>query len=122
MKKLGHRCPYRQPSLLWCLLRVFRGRFLHGSFLKLLHDLAQFVGPLTLSQLIGLVGDKRQPAALGYLYSLLLLLAAAVQTCALQHYFNRMGSVGARVRTCLMGLIYRKVSGAKLELRIQNLE
>lgn len=47
--KKAYRSPYREPSLLWCLLKVFYGRFINGAFLKLIHDLSQFVGPIILA-------------------------------------------------------------------------
>lgn len=47
--KKAYKSPYKEPSLLFCLLKVFHGRFINGAFLKLIHDLSQFVGPIILA-------------------------------------------------------------------------
>lgn len=44
----------------------------------------------------------------GYLYAILLLLTAVLQTLILSQYFHRMFLVGLRMRTALIAAIYRK--------------
>lgn len=44
----------------------------------------------------------------GYLYAVLLLLTAVLQTLVLSQYFHRMFLVGLRMRTALIAAIYRK--------------
>lgn len=58
--------------------------------------------------MIKFIKDKEQSNFMGYLYTLVLLATHTLQTIFLQHYFHRMFIVGARVRTAVMGLIYKK--------------
>lgn len=44
----------------------------------------------------------------GYLYAIMLLLTAVLQTLILSQYFHRMFLVGLRMRTALIAAIYRK--------------
>nr|UOU03337.1 ATP-binding cassette subfamily C1-6 [Brachionus rubens] len=97
----------KEPSLLWCLVKIFKGKFLAGAFLKLLQDILTMVGPTILDYLIKFVKNKNE-IEVGLFYTGLLFLSSVIQTLLLQHYFHRMFIVGARVRTALMGLIYRK--------------
>lgn len=61
-----------------------------------------------LSSLITFIQDKNENDVVGYLFAFLLLFTSIVQSICLQHYFHRMFIVGARIRTSLMGLIYKK--------------
>ena len=38
----------KEPSLLFCMVKVFYGKFLAGSFMKLVQDGLAFVGPIVL--------------------------------------------------------------------------
>lgn len=38
----------KKPSFGWCLCRVYAGKFLAGSFIKLIQDILLFVGPIIL--------------------------------------------------------------------------
>ncbi|RNA42720.1 multidrug resistance-associated 1 [Brachionus plicatilis] len=98
----------KEPSLLWCLIKIFNGKFIAGSFLKLIQDGLTMVGPTILNLIIKFVENKDLDVQLGYFYMGLLFFSSVLQTILLQHYFHRMFIVGARVRSSLMGLIYRK--------------
>ncbi len=80
-----------------------------GTFLKLVSDIIQFAGPLLLIYLIDFTENKDQDDIIGYFLAFLLLFTSVIQSIASNHYLHRMLIVGARVRTCLMGLIYKKV-------------
>nr|APD26519.1 ATP-binding cassette transporter subfamily C member 1 X6 protein [Brachionus koreanus] len=98
----------KEPSLLWCLVKIFSGKFIAGAFLKLIQDGLTMVGPTILNLIIKFVENKELDVQLGYFYTGLLFFSSVLQTIVLQHYFHRMFIVGARVRSSLMGLIYRK--------------
>ena len=51
---------------------------------------------------------NRQNPLVGYFFTFALLLSSIVQSLIVQHYFHRMFVVGSRIRTSLMGLIYKK--------------
>jgi ATP-binding cassette subfamily C (CFTR/MRP) protein 1 len=98
----------KEPSLMLCVVKVFGGKFVAGSSLKLIQDLILLFGPTILGLLIDFVGDKRQSVQMGYFYACLLLFLSCVQTVALQHYFHRMFIVSVRIRTAFMNMIYKK--------------
>ncbi|KAL0177128.1 hypothetical protein M9458_026022, partial [Cirrhinus mrigala] len=52
--------------------------------------------------------DKSSYAWTGYLYAVLLLLVAFVQSVVLQQYFQQCFSLGMKVRTALMAAVYKK--------------
>lgn len=87
---------------------------------QLLRLIIQFVEPVTtreapLNGNITLVDeepfgfiDGRQPLWKGIFYAVLLFLVASFQTLILAQYFQRMFLVGLRIRTALIGAIYKK--------------
>nr|CAD7258793.1 unnamed protein product [Timema shepardi] len=103
----GKQKTKQQASVLPAICKAFGPTFLFGSALKLFNDILTFVSPQILRLLISFVeGD--QPVWKGYLYAVLMLLTAALQTLFLAQYFNRMFIVGLRIRTALISAIYRK--------------
>ncbi|XP_011343424.1 multidrug resistance-associated protein 1 isoform X3 [Ooceraea biroi] len=97
----------RIASILPPICKAFGTTFLFGAFLKLIQDIMTFISPQILKLLIGFIeGDE--PMWKGYLYSILLLLTATLQTLVLSQYFHRMFLVGLRIRTALIAAIYRK--------------
>lgn len=58
--------------------------------------------------LIEFTKEQDEPLWKGYLYAVLLLLTAVIQTLVLSQYFHRMFLVGLRMRTALIAAIYRK--------------
>ncbi|CAB0007608.1 unnamed protein product [Nesidiocoris tenuis] len=103
----------KPSSILPALIKTFGPSFIGGSFLKLVQDLLAFVSPQILKLLISFVeGDE--PIWKGYLFAVLLMVTASVQTIFLAQYFNRMIVIGLRVRTALISTIYRKA------LRLSN--
>ncbi|XP_073949376.1 multidrug-Resistance like Protein 1 isoform X4 [Choristoneura fumiferana] len=99
----------RKPaSILPALCLAFGPQFFFGSILKLVNDLLMFVSPQLLKLLIAFVGNQDEPMWRGYLYAVVLLVCASIQTMLLAHYFTRMYLVGMRIRTALTSAIYRK--------------
>jgi ABC-type multidrug transport system fused ATPase/permease subunit len=103
----------KKPSLTFCIIRTFGGKFMAGAFIKVVQDLLMFTGPIILDKLITFVKEShkegsKQSITVGIFYTLLLFLTALIQSFALQHYFHRMFIVGARIRTSTTNLIYKK--------------
>jgi hypothetical protein len=46
--KVEPKYKIKEPSLVWCLCKAFGGKFIAGSFLKVIHDLMLFAGPVLL--------------------------------------------------------------------------
>jgi len=98
----------KEPSLIWCLCKVFGGKFLAGTFLKFVSDLLCFAPPILLHLIIKFVDDKKQTMLVGIFLTILLFLSSIAQSMLLQHYYFRSYLVGARIRTALVNLIYKK--------------
>lgn len=101
-----------------------------GSIFKLVQDLLTFVSPQVLRWLINFVTPEpkifelsdnstttnrsflkiefKEPLWKGIFYAVLLFVVANTQTLFLAQYFQRMFLVGLRIRTALVGAIYKK--------------
>ncbi|XP_066545949.1 multidrug resistance-associated protein 1 isoform X1 [Amia ocellicauda] len=98
----------REPSLLLALCLTFGPYFLISFLYKFIHDILMFVGPEILKLLIRFVNDPSAPAWQGYFYTMLLFLCACLQTLILQKYFHVCFVTGMRLRTAVVGAVYRK--------------
>uniref|UniRef100_A0A8C0AK94 Multidrug resistance-associated protein 1 n=1 Tax=Bos mutus grunniens TaxID=30521 RepID=A0A8C0AK94_BOSMU len=79
------------------------------SFLfKAVHDLMMFAGPEILKLLINFVNDKKAPEWQGYFYTALLFISACLQTLVLHQYFHICFVSGMRIKTAVIGAVYRK--------------
>ncbi|KAL7850070.1 hypothetical protein SRHO_G00194190 [Serrasalmus rhombeus] len=96
------------PSLFLALCRTFGPYFLISSFYKIIHDILMFVGPEILRLLIQFVNDSSAPSWHGYFYTALLFVCTCVQTLILQKYFHVCFVTGMRLRTAIIGAVYRK--------------
>ncbi|XP_049645216.1 multidrug resistance-associated protein 1 [Suncus etruscus] len=96
------------PSLFKVLYKTFGPYFVMSFFFKAMHDLMMFMGPLLLRLLINFVNDKQAPDWQGYFYTVLLFLSACLQTVVLHQYFHICFVSGMRVKTAVIGAVYRK--------------
>lgn len=64
--------------------------------------------------MIGFVQDKSIHTWQGYLYAVLLLAVAILQSLFLQQYFQRCFVLGMKVRTAIMATVYKKVNAHAL--------
>nr|AYM45159.1 ATP-binding cassette subfamily C member 1 [Carassius auratus] len=96
------------PSLFCALCRTFGPYFLVSSLYKIIHDILMFVGPVILRLLIQFVNDSSAPDWHGYFYTTLLFICTCVQTLILQKYFHVCFVTGMRLRTAIVGAVYRK--------------
>lgn len=101
--------------------KAFGPTFLFGVILKLISDLLTFVSPQVLRAIINFVDksvgnaeDDRDPLWHGIFYAVLLFVVAITQTLFMSQYFQRMFLVSLRIRTALVGAIYKKA------LRLSN--
>ncbi|XP_038618605.1 multidrug resistance-associated protein 1 isoform X2 [Tachyglossus aculeatus] len=98
----------KEPSLFKVLYKTFGPYFLMSFLFKALHDLMMFAGPEILKLLINFVSDKDAPDWQGYLYTGLLFVSACLQTLVLHQYFHICFVSGMRIKTAVIGAIYRK--------------
>ncbi|XP_070297735.1 multidrug resistance-associated protein 1-like [Salvelinus sp. IW2-2015] len=98
----------REPSLFWALCLTFGPYFLISALYKIIQDVLMFVGPNILRLLIQFVNDSSAPSWQGYFYTALLFVCTCFQTLILQKYFHVCFVTGMRLRTAIVGAVYRK--------------
>uniref|UniRef100_A0A8C4ECR4 Multidrug resistance-associated protein 1 n=1 Tax=Dicentrarchus labrax TaxID=13489 RepID=A0A8C4ECR4_DICLA len=97
-----------RPSLLWALCLTFGPYFLISCLYKIIQDILMFVGPEILRLLIRFVNNSSAPSWQGYFYTALLFICTCVQSLILQKYFHVCFVSGMRLRTAIIGAVYRK--------------
>ncbi|XP_030646268.1 multidrug resistance-associated protein 1-like [Chanos chanos] len=102
----------REQSSGLCLLRTlaqnFGSFFLSGTLCLVIHDAFMFSIPQVLSLLLGFVRDEDAPLWKGYLFAFLMFLLSCLQSLFNHQYMYTCFTVGMRVKTAVMGLVYRK--------------
>ncbi|XP_060795614.1 ATP-binding cassette sub-family C member 3 isoform X2 [Neoarius graeffei] len=98
----------RQPSFLYALIRAFGPYFLIGSAFKLLQDIIVFINPQLLRMLIKFTKEKNVPSWWGFALAFLMFGCALLQTLILHQHFQYCFVTGMRLRTAIIGAIYRK--------------
>uniref|UniRef100_A0AAY5EJZ7 ABC-type glutathione-S-conjugate transporter n=1 Tax=Electrophorus electricus TaxID=8005 RepID=A0AAY5EJZ7_ELEEL len=102
----------KEQSSGFCLLRTlarnFGPYFLSGTLCLVVHDAFMFSIPQVLSLLLGFIREDDAPLWKGYFYASLLFLFSCLQSVFNHQYMYSCFSVGMRVKTAVMGLVYRK--------------
>ncbi|XP_053193733.1 multidrug resistance-associated protein 1 [Scomber japonicus] len=98
----------KEPSLFWALCLTFGPYFLISCFYKIIQDILMFVGPEILRLLISFVNNSSAPSWQGFFYTALLFICTCVQSLILQRYFHVCFVSGMRLRTAIIGAVYRK--------------
>ncbi|KAM7393766.1 hypothetical protein PAMP_020615 [Pampus punctatissimus] len=94
--------------LLRTLARKFGPYFLSGTLCIIFHDAFMFAIPQVLSLLLGFMKDEDAPLWKGYFYATLMFLLSCLQSLFNHQYMYTCFTVGMRVKTAVMGLVYRK--------------
>nr|CAH8872156.1 unnamed protein product [Trichobilharzia regenti] len=114
-----------RPSLAFVLLRTFWTDFAAGFLLKLFCDILTLSQPLIISLLIGFVEEGTMKTSgkanalpnsnssgfyqwHGYFYTVLLLIAGLIRTIVFQQYFHFTYRTAMRIKTAVIGMVYRK--------------
>uniref|UniRef100_A0AAQ4R4F2 ATP-binding cassette, sub-family C (CFTR/MRP), member 2 n=1 Tax=Gasterosteus aculeatus aculeatus TaxID=481459 RepID=A0AAQ4R4F2_GASAC len=79
-----------------------------SALFKLLTDLLAFVSPQLLKFMVSFTQDKSRYTWEGYMYAVLLLVVAILQSLFLQQYFQRCFVLGMKVRTAITAAVYKK--------------
>ncbi|XP_029432269.1 multidrug resistance-associated protein 1 isoform X5 [Rhinatrema bivittatum] len=95
--------------LLGTLWRVFGAYFLLGTLSLVICDVFLFSIPKTLSLFLEFMKDTEAQVWKGYFYAALLFLLACVQTLFEQRYMYMCCLLGMRLKTAVLGLVYRKI-------------
>uniref|UniRef100_A0A8B9LI33 ABC-type glutathione-S-conjugate transporter n=1 Tax=Astyanax mexicanus TaxID=7994 RepID=A0A8B9LI33_ASTMX len=102
----------KEQSSGFCLLRTlarnFGPCFLSGTLCLIVHDAFMFAIPQVLSLLLGFMREEDAPLWKGYFYASLMFLLSCLQSLFNHQYMYSCFTVGMRVKTAVMGLVYRK--------------
>ncbi|XP_050012615.1 ATP-binding cassette sub-family C member 3 [Alexandromys fortis] len=98
----------QKPSFLWALVRTFTSSLLTGAGFKLIQDLLSFINPQLLSILIRFISDPTAPSWWGFLLAGLMFVSSMMQTLILHQYYHSIFVMALRLRTAIIGVIYRK--------------
>lgn len=111
------------------IFKAFGSAFLFGVVLQFSHDLLMFVPPQILRLLIQFVDsspvqtandgtgvevddklfeNQREPLWRGIFYAILLFIVAVIKTILSGQYNQRLSVVALRIRTAIIGVVYRK--------------
>uniref|UniRef100_A0A3B3ZX39 ABC-type glutathione-S-conjugate transporter n=1 Tax=Periophthalmus magnuspinnatus TaxID=409849 RepID=A0A3B3ZX39_9GOBI len=93
--------------LLRTLARKFGSYFLTGTLCIIFHDAFMFAIPQVLL-LLSFMKDEDAPLWKGYFYATLMFLLSCLQSLFNHQYMYTCFTVGMRVKTAVMGLVYRK--------------
>ncbi|XP_042357577.1 canalicular multispecific organic anion transporter 1 isoform X2 [Plectropomus leopardus] len=99
---------YPNSWLVSTIYKTFTRILLESAFFKLVQDLLAFASPQLLKVMISFTQDTSRHAWEGYLYAVLLLVVAILQSLFLQQYFQRCFVLGMKVRTAIMAAVYKK--------------
>ncbi|XP_066498934.1 multidrug resistance-associated protein 1-like [Hoplias malabaricus] len=109
--QLLHKLRQQQSSsflLLRTLAKTFGPCFLSGTLCLIIHDAFMFSIPQVLSLLLDFVRDESAPLWKGYLFAFTMFLLSCMQSLFNHQYMYSCFTVGMRVKTAVMGLVYRK--------------
>ncbi|XP_070635819.1 ATP-binding cassette sub-family C member 6 isoform X1 [Bos indicus] len=99
----------KRGPLLRAIWQVGRSAFLLGTLSLIVSDVFRFTVPKLLSLFLEFIGDLNTPAWKGYLLAVLMFLSACLQTLFEQQHMYRLKVLQLRLRTAIIGLVYRKV-------------
>ncbi|XP_065815553.1 canalicular multispecific organic anion transporter 1 isoform X2 [Labrus bergylta] len=99
---------YPNAWLITTIYKTFKWILIESAFFKLLQDLLAFASPQLLKLMISFTHDQTRHTWEGYVYAVLLLVVAILQSLFLQQYFQRCFVLGMKVRTAIMAAVYKK--------------
>ncbi|XP_077585449.1 ATP-binding cassette sub-family C member 2 [Stigmatopora nigra] len=108
IKKSKEEENYPTSWLIPTIYKTFKWILLESAFFKLLQDLLSFASPQLLKLMISFTQNENSYAWEGYVYAVLLLVVALLQSLFLQQYFQRCFVLGMKVRTAIMAAVYKK--------------
>ena len=100
-----------KKSVLPALVKAYGPMFMFGAFMKLCADLLSLYTPKIMKLMIQFVAMKDVDSVdswKGYFYGVLLLIVTGLQSILLNQYFEKMMVLAMKLRTALVGTIYKK--------------
>ncbi|KAF4025940.1 hypothetical protein G4228_017948 [Cervus hanglu yarkandensis] len=109
VKSSFHKEPHtRKPSLLRALWNTFKFVLIQVALFKVLADVLSFTSPLIMKQMILFCEQRPDFGWSGYGYALALFVVVFLQTLILQQYQRFKMLTSAKIKTAVIGLIYKK--------------
>ncbi|XP_076974835.1 multidrug resistance-associated protein 1-like isoform X1 [Tamandua tetradactyla] len=104
----GKKAHTRKPSLLYALCSTFKFVLIQVALFKVIADILSFTSPLIMKQMIIFCEHRTDFGWSGYGYAMALFVVVFLQTLILQQYqrFNMLTS--AKIKTAVIGLVYKK--------------
>jgi hypothetical protein len=102
-QEFGAELRTSRPSIVWALCRGFGGPMLVGACFKLMQDLLAFVSPLVLKQMICFTKWDDIDLYYGYLYAVILLVVAVLQSFFLHQVRSDHRRQSSHVAPCTPG-------------------
>ncbi|XP_012501970.1 PREDICTED: canalicular multispecific organic anion transporter 1-like [Propithecus coquereli] len=98
----------RKPSLLYALWNTFKSALIQVALFRVFADILFFTSPLIMKQMIIFCEHSSNFGWIGYGYAVALFIVVFLQTLILQQYqrFNTLTS--AKIKTAVIGQIYKK--------------
>ncbi|XP_020848542.2 multidrug resistance-associated protein 1-like isoform X1 [Phascolarctos cinereus] len=98
----------KKPSLLHALWNTFNFSLIQVALFKVFADILSFISPLIMKQMILFCENRHDVVWNGYGYAVALFVVVILQTLVLQLYqrFNMLNS--AKIKTAVIGLLYKK--------------
>ncbi|KAK8801165.1 hypothetical protein WA158_001935 [Blastocystis sp. Blastoise] len=97
-----------KPSIYRAMYKSYGKPFVFAGFLKLIHDIMQFLGPYLLKFILDFMSDKDADMMEGIWLSIALLVSALVQSYCLRNYFFLCYRTGMRMRSTVVTMVYTK--------------
>ncbi|KAK3596597.1 hypothetical protein CHS0354_020940 [Potamilus streckersoni] len=112
----------KAPSLFKVLAKTYWLDMVYSWLCKLVYDISQFGSPMILSFLIAYVQKKNSPEGgepewKGYVFAILLLVLALVQSVFSHQNFHIAMTCGMRLKSALIAAIYRKALSMNYEAK-----
>ncbi|KAK2707578.1 ATP-binding cassette sub-family C member 10-like isoform X2 [Artemia franciscana] len=100
---------YGKRSLMSTLNSCFGFEFYSLGILKLLADVASFLIPFLLSEIIDFIDNKNETMLYGYLLAGGLCLASLVGSCLSVHFNYQAETIAVRIEGTIISTVYRKM-------------
>uniref|UniRef100_A0AAY4E7T9 Canalicular multispecific organic anion transporter 1 n=1 Tax=Denticeps clupeoides TaxID=299321 RepID=A0AAY4E7T9_9TELE len=111
---------YPKSWLIPTILKSCKWILIESAFLKLLQDVLSFISPQLLKLMISFTQDSTIFLWKGYMYAVLLMLVAFLQSIFLQQYFQLCFVLGVKVRIAIMAAVYKKALVMSNDARQQS--
>ncbi|XP_028844499.1 ATP-binding cassette sub-family C member 2 [Denticeps clupeoides] len=119
-KEKKDKTEYPKSWLIPTILKSCKWILIESAFLKLLQDVLSFISPQLLKLMISFTQDSTIFLWKGYMYAVLLMLVAFLQSIFLQQYFQLCFVLGVKVRIAIMAAVYKKALVMSNDARQQS--